>query len=633
VSAIPTTIKFELLADSNGVKTWKVEAIHATITGNRRRYLEAELAKAAETLSNKPLNINHDPRRQLPYPENRTLDMRYSPEKKAIVGTFQVADPNINLLIEKGMIAKVSIEQTPEDEKCDMTACTQIGMKFKAMALLESFLGVQPGDPNADIITESLKCEEVLLSDLVGECSCKKPAGEVLQKPDAGSSQDEPRRSESRRMSAEPNAKPAEAKPTGPNVMTEEQVKALVSGVVGPIVSTMQESFKNIQQIQLEKLSEQIGLVKASLIKESAAKPSSTVDDSKKIFESTVQNPAKWFEAVKHGTNETDYTAWNVNKEAFYASLQKAVLRTPENGTKKEAITFNATDRPQVFDKTLYVLPGGRMKVPIRQFLNVKEITAADRVNFYKGDAFDVDDSTSEGTEPTNKSQTITKVQVVPALKRAVQTINYTDIEDAPFDLVQYVNEAAMLGALNVEAKEVLTTTYDAVTVTNWVRGDTGADLAGGTDDVAGVGGLTVEGIMAGLELIESGGYDTTAGNCVLFAHPHQIRQLAVSVKSDYFTSDMPLTQRDIGVIERRLGVDIVPTNAVKKTSGAVNTNCYRAVLAVKGYSLGLASAANLQIEAQKKVELSAVKIAARHRIKGSVIDELSTVRISTKTT
>jgi len=45
--------------------------------------------------------------------------------------------------------------------------------------------------------------------------------------------------------------------------------------------------------------------------------------------------------------------------------------------------------------------------------------------------------------------------------------------------------------------------------------------------------------------------------------------------------------------------------------------------------SVGLAVAADLQIEAQRRPDLSAVFVGARHRIKGAIIDETMTARMS----
>jgi hypothetical protein len=159
---------FEYLGEDRdfpGAKTWKVEAIHVTTTRNRRKFTQTELESAGTSLSFRPLNINHDDSRQLPFPENATLAMRFNLEKMAVIGKFRVFDPTINALIETERINRVSIEQIPTlGETCSEILCEQHGVAFIGMALLES--DVEPGDPDAKI----LKAESFMgstLSDLL----------------------------------------------------------------------------------------------------------------------------------------------------------------------------------------------------------------------------------------------------------------------------------------------------------------------------------------------------------------------------------------------------------------------------------------------------------------------------------
>ena len=87
------------------------------------------------------------------------------------------------------------------------------------------------------------------------------------------------------------------------------------------------------------------------------------------------------------------------------------------------------------------------------------------------------------------------------------------------------------------------------------------------------------------------------------------------------------LMNTSMGVLENRLGVDIVATNRVAAEDNTTN-DTYRNVLAMKG-SIGLAVAADLQIEAQRRPDLAAINVGARHRLKGAVIDESMTCRMS----
>lgn len=167
---------FEYLGEDRdvpGSKKWSVEAIHVTTTRNRRKFTQMELEKAGRSLSFRPLNINHDESRQLPFTENMTLNMDFNPDKMLVEGKIRVVDPAINAMIETGRINTVSIEQIPtQGETCNEILCEQHGVAFIGLALLES--DVLPGDKDAKIIrTESaefVKIDELLVSDAQRTC-------------------------------------------------------------------------------------------------------------------------------------------------------------------------------------------------------------------------------------------------------------------------------------------------------------------------------------------------------------------------------------------------------------------------------------------------------------------------------
>lgn len=456
-----------------------------------------------------------------------------------------------------------------------------------------------------------------------------------------------------------PNAPPAGTPAGSEDPVTPGKESALLAKamekMITPLMASYGEFFQNLVEKQdeknkamLEMISTQMGGKKysseAAAFSKANKEASSKVDDSgaNKVYQDSVYNPAAFFENATDnlGKKELKWTGedsckWSIRPEAYFETLDRRWINygsqhasipvnKPEE-MKGEAITISGGDMPQVFSKQVYLIPGGRMKVPIRQFLDTQIIEDADRFNWYKISGFAFDDTTSEGSEPSNESQTVTKVTATPSLKRAVQTVNYSDIENAPFDLIEAFNRAAALGALDAEATEVLDTTYDAITPTNWVNGNSGGAIT--DDDVSGMT-LKQEGLYAGKRLIENQGGDTSPGNLVFFAHPKAVEELILDTAADFFTGQNALHSTALGVLENRLGVDIVVTNAVAAQDNTTN-DTYRNVLAMKG-SIGLAVAADLQIEAQRRPDLSAVKVGARHRIKGAVIDETMTCRIST---
>ncbi len=147
-------VSFEYLGEDQeapGTKFWKVDAIHVTTTGNKRKFTKAELQTAGRSLSFRPLDINHEMDRILPFPQNSTMEMKFDDAKMAVSGRIKVADHTINDQIESGFLRDVSIEQIPtEGESCNEISCEQHGVAFVGLALLEK--GVMPGDPNARII-------------------------------------------------------------------------------------------------------------------------------------------------------------------------------------------------------------------------------------------------------------------------------------------------------------------------------------------------------------------------------------------------------------------------------------------------------------------------------------------------
>ncbi|MHB1907767.1 MAG: phage major capsid protein [Nitrososphaerales archaeon] len=140
--------------ENDGVSFYEVVASHADVKNrNKRIYTSDELKSAAASLSERPININHDPRQTLPFPENQVLAARY--EEGLVECIIQIADPQVNKMIEDGTISKVSIEGWYLDETRN-TIDTEYptSLHFKALALLTR--DDEPGDPNAEIIKDSL---------------------------------------------------------------------------------------------------------------------------------------------------------------------------------------------------------------------------------------------------------------------------------------------------------------------------------------------------------------------------------------------------------------------------------------------------------------------------------------------
>jgi len=157
-------VTFEKLSEDENGAVYHVEALHVGVTRNQRKYSKEELTLGARSLSYRPINLNHQEDRWLPYnftnptaaDSNTTLNMEFVPEKNGVIGEVWVSDKTTRENIDNGNIKTVSIEQLPtkgESCSCMLKECTceQQGIIFTGIALLETFKGVEPGDPNASI--------------------------------------------------------------------------------------------------------------------------------------------------------------------------------------------------------------------------------------------------------------------------------------------------------------------------------------------------------------------------------------------------------------------------------------------------------------------------------------------------
>ena len=145
-------------AEKDGAKIWKAKVLHAGTTRNNVTFTREELAKAARSLSMRPLNINHptlggSDSRWLPYPENAVIHAEY--EDDAIEAILYISDPHVNKMIEEGEINAVSVEWRALKEH-PIDGLKPEGVVFPALALLTK--DTPPGDPLASIVkAESVK--------------------------------------------------------------------------------------------------------------------------------------------------------------------------------------------------------------------------------------------------------------------------------------------------------------------------------------------------------------------------------------------------------------------------------------------------------------------------------------------
>ena len=139
---------------------YKVVALTANVSMNNNDYSNYQnMQTAAPSLAYRPVNINHDPKRWLPFPRTR-VDFTKA-EDLSIEATLRVdnEDAWLQRKLDNGEIAQASIEARPDPEGI------QHGYGFMGIALLER--GVElPGDPLTEI-------SPMFLNEKIGESMCK----------------------------------------------------------------------------------------------------------------------------------------------------------------------------------------------------------------------------------------------------------------------------------------------------------------------------------------------------------------------------------------------------------------------------------------------------------------------------
>lgn len=701
-------MKFEFVGvDPNypDSKIYDVEAIHVTTSGNGRKYTKDELKDATLSLAFRPLDINHDDSKILPYPDNQTLMAHFDETTNGIKTRIRVVDQSIIKKIEKGRIKAVSVSQV-SNEMCADSMCStklQYGMAFTRLALLE---GTTPGDSGARIIkmesiSDILKCDagckcskcenyhcpecdkefdseeekkkhmmeahkkEEAEDDCVSNClKAKADKGIEIDdqakaicisecKKDENNSINAKESKESQMVETSKDKKEsttAEVVTTtnkDGSVSTATFDKQNIGDAVNDSKSTERQleretpeihamdpsfwvEFKNHEQRLLDGLVDRIAAAYKPKT-ESTTQPSSMVDDSSlKSKKEEMDKVYSFFKNIKERPRDAHTelgVSWTVDKEEYLKNLG---YQTPAEYIKQKQEVSNSVTLTNAlgtsFGKQVLLIPGARMKIPVRQYCQVRTLVGENVANFYKIGGVDFG-AITEGTAPTASTQTVTRIQATVAVRGALEYIGYSNIEETPYPLIDAVNQANMLAAIDDEGTDLLDTVYDAVTVTNWVNGASGAAITNANDDIASMT-FDRDGILGGKRLLLNQGHDVSPGSAVLFIHPKNWQDLMADTNLNNFYQYARPDITALGVLEQLYGIDIVVTNQVNAKDNTTN-DTYRNVMAIKGVGLGIATGRDVLFEAQRRNEIQQVLVSATQKVKGAVIEETATVRIS----
>ncbi len=159
--------------EDSEAKYWKVIALTANISMNNNPYDDfTKMQQAAPTLMYRPVNMNHDESKWLPFPRTR-IDFTKA-EDMSVEGTLRVdnQDKWLQDMLPKfpndpdAKIFQVSIEGRPSPDGIEA------GYFFTGLALLEKGVSL-PGDPLTEI-------QPLFLNESVGQAMCRLIDGQVV---------------------------------------------------------------------------------------------------------------------------------------------------------------------------------------------------------------------------------------------------------------------------------------------------------------------------------------------------------------------------------------------------------------------------------------------------------------------
>ena len=157
-------------SDDTG-KYYRCVALTANVSMNRNDYSDVdEFKQAAGTLTWRPLNLNHDHSKFLPFPDNRVDYARFEDNRVETIIRIDNKQRNVQRMIENGEILHPSIEANPRGLTVTDVK-TPSKWNYTALALLERGVTL-PGDPLTYL--EPLPLNESMGRSLVESLSVEK---------------------------------------------------------------------------------------------------------------------------------------------------------------------------------------------------------------------------------------------------------------------------------------------------------------------------------------------------------------------------------------------------------------------------------------------------------------------------
>jgi len=169
----------QYLKKDDKAKYYKVRALTATLSMNANDYSDLEeIERSARTLTWRPLNLNHNPRQMLPFPQNRVDWAEF--EDKAVEAIIRIDNEQSDIQdkLDNGEIVNPSIEGEPRGGyRTEDGRNVPKWYNFTALALLETDASL-PGVPTT-IGIEPLFLNESLGRSLVESLSLENESEKI----------------------------------------------------------------------------------------------------------------------------------------------------------------------------------------------------------------------------------------------------------------------------------------------------------------------------------------------------------------------------------------------------------------------------------------------------------------------
>jgi len=379
------------------------------------------------------------------------------------------------------------------------------------------------------------------------------------------------------------------------------------------------------------------------------------------VYATEVAGPYAWMKAVTlHKNVPADYL-WNIDKQGAFGNAQERFIKkfdandnvefvpmtAEQKGTQSATEVLSVTGPPvgdfmRIMSEQVLVLPSGKVVTPIRQFCETKVLPPGTReAFFYDFGTVDFSVITEDGTTQVGASTPVIRSaggEVAP--RGTMLTLGYTQLEEAPIDIIAAGNRSFALESVNDESKEVLITAYGDDTAgsgdaTNRKQKGGGVKTIGnghwvdhaGTQiaaDAAGLANLTFAGLVAAKGVIEDEGLDPS--NIITYTTGKAIRDLIFDPDLDSFISFSRPAIITEATVERIAGTNVIRSSALK--AGA-QTGSSQSAMFIPNIAFGLVTGRDLTMEAQRRNELQVIFLTGTQRITGFVKNVEATCRIS----